>query len=161
MNMRIRTLWRVPVFCAAASWIGFYLTVYLGGPFFTVKTLGADGVIQLSADPVRSAIFNAALFVATLLVGGLWAFRSMTRSEIAISAAIASGIYLLMALAQLCVPNFPLFLSIRLAYIQNWTGTLSSFLLKVTDNLTLSVILSSFAPLLFLLFSKNDKQVCQ
>ena len=156
MKLRIQTLWKVPVYCAVSSWIGFYLTVYIGGFFFTVKSVGADGVTQVSADPIRSAIFNGALFLLVLLVGGLWAFRSMTRAEVAVSAGIASGIYLLMVLAQLYVSNFPLSLSITLAYIQNWTGTLSSFLLKLTNNLTLSVILSSFAPLMFIPFGRKS-----
>lgn len=152
---RIEALWKVPVYCAVSSWISFYLTVYLGGFFFTVKTAGADGVTQVSADPVRSAIFQAVLFLLVLLVGGLWAFRSMSKTEIAASAGIASATYLLIVLAQLSIPNFPLSLSITLAYIQNWTGILSSFLLKLTDNLTLSVILSSFAPLLFIPFGRK------
>ena len=155
MNVRIRTLWKVPVYCVVASWISFYLTVYLGGFFFTVKTVGADGVTQVSADPIRSAIFNMALFLIVLLIGGLWAFRSMSKAEIAVSSAIASGIFLLIVLAQLYIPSFPISLSIRLAYIQNWTGTVSSFLLKLTDNLTVSVILSSFSPMLFILFGRK------
>ena len=155
MNVRIRTLWKVPVYCVVASWISFFLTVYLGGFFFTVKTVGADGVTQVSADPIRSAIFNMALFLIVLLIGGLWAFRSMSKAEIAVSSAIASGIFLLIVLAQLYIPSFPISLSIRLAYIQNWTGTVSSFLLKLTDNLTVSVILSSFSPMLFILFGRK------
>lgn len=156
MKLRIHTLWKVPVYCAVSSWISFYLTVYIGGFFFTVKTIGADGVTQVSADPVRSAIFNAVLFFLVWLIGGLWALRSMTKAEVAVSAGIASGIYLLIALAQLYILNFPLSLSVTLAYIQNWTGALSSFLLKLTNNLTLSVILSSFAPLLFIPFGRKS-----
>ena len=156
MKLRIQTLWKVPVYCAISSWVSFYLTVYIGGFFFTVQTLGADGVTQVSADPIRSAIFNGVLFLLVLLIGGLWAFRSMTKAEVAVSAGIASIIYLLIVLAQLYIPNFPLSLSITLAYIQNWKATLSSFLLKLTNNLTLSVILSSFAPLLFIPFGKES-----
>ena len=155
MKMRMETLWKVPVYCAVASWISFYLTVYLGGFFFTVKTVGADGIMQVSADPMRSAIFNAVLFLIVLLVGGLWAFRSMSKAEVAVSSAIASGIYLLIVLAQLYIPGFPLSLSVTLAYIQNWTSTVSSLLLKATDNLTISVILSSFSPLLFIPFGRK------
>ena len=155
MKLRIQTLWKVPVYCAISSWVSFYLTVYIGGFFFAVQTLGADGVTQVSADPIRSAIFNGGLFLLVLLIGGLWAFRSMTKAEVAVSAGIASGIYLLLVLAQLYIPDFPLSLRITLAYIQNWTGTLSGFLLKLTNNLTLSVILSSFAPLLFIPFGKK------
>ena len=155
MKVRIQMLWKVPVYCAVASWISFYLTVYLGGFFFTVKTVGADGVTQVSADPIRSAIFNALLFLVVLLVGGLWAFRSMSKAEIAVSSTIASTIYLLIVLAQLFISSFPLSLSVTLAYIQNWTSTVSSFLLKLTDNLTVSVILSSFAPMLFIPFGRK------
>ena len=134
MKLRFNTLWRVPVFCIVFSWISYYITVYIGGFFFTVKTAGADGITQLSADPLHSAIFNGLLFLIVLLLGGLWAFRSMTKAEIGVSAAIASVIYLALALAQLYVPNFPLSLSVNLAMIQNWTGTLSSFLIKLTNN---------------------------
>lgn len=155
MKLRMQTLWKVPVFCAISSWISFYITVYLGGFFFTVQTMDADGVIHLSADPVRSAIFHGVLFLLVLLIGGLWVFRSMTKAEVAVSAGIASGIYLLIVLAQLYLPNFPLSLSIKLAYIQNWTGILSSFFLKLTDNLTVSAILSSFGPLLFIPFGRK------
>lgn len=157
MKIRVQTLWKVPVYCMFASWLSFYITVYLGGRFFTVRTVGADGVTQLSVDPVRSLVFELVLFLLVLLVGGLWAFRSMEKAELAVSSAIASGIYLLLVLAQLHVPNFPLSLSVTLAYIQNWTGTLASFILKLTSNLKLSVILSSFAPLLFIPFGRKNK----
>ena len=155
MKLRMQTLWKVPVFCAISGWISFYITVYLGGFFFTVQTMDADGVIHLSADPVRSAIFHGVLFLLVLLIGGILVFRSMTKAEVAVSAGIASGIYLLIVLAQLYLPNFPLSLSIKLAYIQNWTGILSSFLLKLTDNLTVAAILSSFGPLLFIPFGRK------
>jgi len=153
--IRIQTLWKVPVYCAVASWISFYLTAYMGGFFFTVKTVDADGIVNLSADPLRSAIFNAVLFLIIWLLGGLWVCRSMTKMEAAASAGIASGIYLLIVLAQLCMANFPLSLSVTLAYIQNWTAILSSFMLKLTDEIDLSVIVSCFAPLLFIPFGRK------
>lgn len=155
MKVRVQTLWKVPVYCMVSSWISFYITVYLGGFFFTVKTAGANGVTQISADPVRSAVFHTVLFLIVLLVGGLWALRTMSKKEIAVSAGIMSAIYLVIVLAQLYLPNFPLSLSVSLAYIQNWTGTVSSLLLNLTNNLTLSVILSSFAPLLFIPFGRK------
>lgn len=156
MNFRIKTLWKVPAYCAVSSWISFYLTVYIGGFFFTVQTIDADGRILLSADPVRSLIFNVVLVLAVLLVGGFWVLRSMTKAEIAVSAAIASGIYLLMVLAQLLIPEFPLEISVVLAYFQNWTGTLSSFLMKLGFELSAASVLSSFAPLLLIPFGKKN-----
>ena len=51
----------------------------------------------------------------------------MTKTEIAFSAAIISIIYRAVTLMQLYIMSFPLALSVKLAIIQNWTGTLSSF----------------------------------
>ncbi len=156
MKLRVNTLWRVPVFCIVFSWISYYLTVYIGGFFFTVQTVGANGITEVSADPLRSAIFNGFLFLTVLLLGGLWAFRSMTRTEIAVSAASISLLYLAVVLAQLYIPNFPLALSIRLASFQNWTGILSSFLVKLTENFQISVLLSNLAPFLFVPFGRKS-----
>ena len=156
MKLRVNTLWRVPVFCIVFSWISYYLTVYIGGFFFTVQTVGADGITEVSADPLRSAIFNGFIFLTILLLGGLCAFRSMTRTEIAVSAASISVLYLAVVLAQLYISNFPLTLSIRLASFQNWTGILSSFLVKLTDNFQISVVLSNLAPFLFVPFGRKS-----
>ena len=153
MKLRISTLWKVPVYCIIASWISFYVTVYLGGFFFVEQSVDTEGVIHASADPVRSAIFSGVLFLLVLFVGGLWAFRSMTKKEIALSAAIMCVIYLLIDLAQIMAPNFSTFLIF--AYIQNWTSTPASFLFSLTDNLVVSAILSSFVPLLFIPFGKK------
>ena len=84
VRIRPNTLWRVPVFCAAAGAAVFYLTVYLGRFFVIVETTGADGTTTVSADPLRSAILNGVFFILVLLAGTLWAFRSMTRREIAL-----------------------------------------------------------------------------
>ena len=156
MKLRINTLWRVPVFCIVFSWISYYLTVYIGGFFFTVQTVGADGITEVSADPLRSTIFNGFLFLTVLLLGGFWAFRSMTKAEIGVSAAIASAVYFVVVLAQLYIPSFPLSLSLKLAMIQNWTGTLSSLLITLTNNFQLSVLLSNLAPFLFVPFGKKS-----
>ena len=155
MRIRVSSLWRVPVFCAVASYLTFLVTVYLGGPFFAVETAGPDGGVILSADPVRSGLFNGALFVIVLQLGGLWAFRSMTKLEIAVSAAIASAAGLAVVLAQLYLPGFPLSLSMKLAYFQHWSSNVSSLLYKWTENFDFSVIAASFAPFMFVPFGKK------
>ncbi len=154
MKIRSNTLWRVPVFCAVASLVSFMVTVYLGGFFFGSQTVRPDGVIELSINPLRSAIFNVALFVGILLIGGFWFRRCMTRKEIAVSAAIASLIYLAIVLTQICWPDFPLSASIVLAYFQNWTSEVSSLLFRLTNNVNLSAILACFCPMLFVFFGK-------
>lgn len=155
MKMRLHTLWRVPVFCTAASWISFYFTVYFGRYFFVVKTVSADGVMQVSADPFRSAIFNGGLFLIVLLWGGLWAFQSMTKAEIAVSSAILSTIYLALSLIEIYLPGFPASLGAKLATFQNWSGILASFILRLTNHFNFSVLLSTLAPFLFVPFGKK------
>ena len=158
MKFRITQLWKVPVFCLISSIISFLVTVYWGGRFFTVETTGPDGIPIISIDPIRSAVFNGALFVIVLLLGGFWAFRGMTKSEIALSAAIISGIYFSITLTQLYLPDFPVSLSLMLAYLQNWTGTIASALYKITGNFQFSVLVANFAPFQFVPFGcKLDK----
>lgn len=155
MHIRLHTLWRVPVYCLISSYVSFYVTAYLGAAFSVVQTVGADGVTNVSADPVRSAIFDAALFLIVLALGGLWAFRTMTRAEIAASAGIISMVYLIVVVLQLTLPSFPLSLSVQLAKFFNWTGTVSSWLLRLTDYLAFSTIAACFAPLPFIPFGRK------
>lgn len=131
MKLRPGTLWRVPVFCIIASWLSYYITIY-GGFFYVVRTTGADGAVEVSVDPLRSTLFQGVLFLAILLLGGLWAFRSMTKLEIAASAALISAVYLVVILLQLYLPGFPPALSVWLAPFQNWKGILSSLLQRCT-----------------------------
>lgn len=156
MTIRPQTLWRVPVFCAAASAVTFYLTVYLGRFFFVVETTGADGVPVISADPLRSALFNGVLFVLVLLAGGLLAFRSMTRREIAASAALFAGIDLVLCLIQLLAPDLLSPLLVPVALIQNWTAVPTSALYHLTGHLPVSALAACFSPFLFVPFGKRS-----
>ena len=155
MKLRPGTLWRVPVFCIIASWLSYYITIY-GGFFYVVRTTGADGAVEVSVDPLRSTLFQGVLFLAILLLGGLWAFRSMTKLEIAASAALISALYLVVILLQLYLPGFPPALSVWLAPFQNWKGILSSLLLRFM-NFHLALAASAFAPFLFVPFGRRQK----
>ena len=155
MKLRPGTLWRVPVFCIIASWLSYYITIY-GGFLYVVRTTGADGAVEVSVDPLRSTIFQGVLFLAILLLGGLWAFRSMTKLEIAASAALISAVYLVVILLQLYLPGFPPALSVWLAPFQNWKGILSSLLLRFM-NFHLALSASAFAPFLFVPFGRRQK----
>lgn len=154
----MKSLWRVPVLCLAGSWIGFYLTVYMERFFFLVKNQGQNGIPEIYVDPVRSLIFNLVLFFLILFVGGIWFLRGMTKKEIALSAAITSGIYLVITVLQISVPMY--FGNINgnmiLAIFQNWPNTLISTLYRITDNFTiLFTFLSCFCPFLFVFFGKS------
>lgn len=155
MKLRPGTLWRVPVFCIIASWLSYYITIY-GGFLYVVRTTGADGAVEVSVDPLRSTLFQGVLFLAILLLGGLWAFRSMTKLEIAASAALISAVYLVVILLQLYLPGFPPALSVWLAPFQNWKGILSSLLLRFM-NFHLALAASAFAPFLFVPFGRRQK----
>ena len=155
MKLRPGTLWRVPVFCIIASWLSYYITIY-GGFLYVVRTTGADGAVEVSVDPLRSTLFQGVLFLAILLLGGLWAFRSMTKLEIAASAALISALYLVVLLLQLYLPGFPPALSVWLAPFQNWKGILSSLLLRFM-NFHLALAASAFAPFLFVPFGRRQK----
>lgn len=155
MKLRPRTLWRVPVFCIIASWLSYYITIY-GEFFYVVRTTGADGAVEVSVDPLRSTLFQGVLFLAILLLGGLWAFRSMTKLEIAASAALISALYLVVILLQLYLPGFPPALSVWLAPFQNWKGILPSLLLRFI-NFHLALAASAFAPFLFVPFGRRQK----
>ena len=150
MTIRPQTLWRVPVFCAVASAVSFYLTVYLGRFFIVVETPGPDGT------PVLSALLNGALFVLVLLAGGLLVFRSMTRREIAVSAAIFAGIDLVLCLIQLLAPDLLLPLLFPVALIQNWTAAPTSALYHLTGHLPVSALAACLAPFLFVPFGKRS-----
>ncbi len=156
MKLRLHTLWRVPVFCTLASIATYYLTLYFGGTIFGVQTVGANGVIELSVDPVRSALFHGVLFFAVLLLGGLWFFASMSRAELAVSSGILSAIYFAILLVQLYCPGLPISFGVFLAPFQNWTGTVSSWLLQITGHFTSSVLLSAFTPFLFVAFGRRQ-----
>ena len=156
MKAGIKNLWKVPVYCMIASWISFYFIVYIGRFFFMIKTIDTDGITHVSVNSVGYVIVDIAIFLIVLLIGGLWVFRSMTKAEVAISAGIMSAIYLLTVFVQMYVPDLPIALSDSLIYIQTWMGTLSSLLAKLTDHRSISIILSSFAPLLFILFARKS-----
>ena len=54
MHIRLRTLWRVPVFCLISSYVSFYVTVYLGSAFFVVRTMGPTALPMCL--PTRSGV---------------------------------------------------------------------------------------------------------
>ena len=161
MKIRLKTLWRVPVFCLAAGWLTSYITIHMGW-FFAVQTPGEDGVINVSVDPIRGELLHAALFALVLLIGGLWLFRSMTRAEIAVSATIVVTFYLIIVVAELIVPNcffnVSPSLSIALILLQDWKTNLSSLLWAITDQFELSLVVSCFAPFLFVPFGRKAAQ---
>ena len=156
----MKNLWKVPVLCLAGSWVGFYLSVYMQRFFFLLKTVGEDGNMIVSADPVRSSIFSWVLFFLILVAGGLFLLRGMTKKEIALSAAIISGVYLILTVVQI---NFQLYFgningNALLSIFQTWPNTLTKILCQITGNATiLFTFLCCFSPFLFVFFGKSKE----
>ena len=156
----MKNLWRVPVLCLAGSWVGFYLSVYMQRFFFLVKTVGENGIPEISVDPVRSSIFSWVLFFLILVAGGLFLLRGMTKKEIALSAAIISGVYLILTVVQI---NFQLYFgningNALLSIFQTWPNTLTKILCQITGNATiLFTFLCCFSPFLFVFFGKSKE----
>ena len=156
MKIRINTLWRVPVFCLVCSCISSYVTMYFGGYFFAVIEVGVDGVTSISADPLRASIFHGVLFSIVLLLGGLWAFRTMTKLEITVSAAIISAIYLAIILMELYWPHFPVSIRLELFVFFDWVSTVSVGLFRMTGLSNFSSIVACFSPFLFVPFGRTS-----
>ncbi len=157
MKIRLATLWRVPAFCALAGHLCSYAVICFGRYVFIEKVVGPDGVVQGSIDPVRSLLFNIMLFVLFLLLGGLLAFRGMTRAEVAASAAIFAGFSLVMTVLQICVPDLSSSIAWSLAQLQQWSGMAGSWLARLGIPLYLATILSCLTPFLFVLFPKKER----
>lgn len=154
MKIRIHTLWRVPVWCAAAGILCYLLTVYLAGLLFVTRTVEADGSVGMATDPLRALAVHGVLFAAVLLAGGLWAFRSMTKGEIAGSAAIAAVLGIGLTLLCQAVPAT----AAVLAPVMEWSSELSSIFSRLTgENPPWLIWLCRFAPFLFVPFGKSAR----
>lgn len=156
MNIRVRTLWRVSVFGLLASLLCYWLTIFPGYLFYVKRTELGDGSVEVSTDPLRTLLFEGVLFLLVLLVGGLWAFRPMTRREIACSAALLVLPLLAVVLAQLLLPSFPLKVSLFLARFYTWTGSLAYLLTRCSLPLPAATVAAQFAPLLFIPFGRRQ-----
>ena len=156
MAIRKNLLWNVPVYCLAVSWLCYWLTILLGRYIYVVKTVGADGVISASIDPVRSTLFSLVLFLIFLLIGGLWVFRTMTKQEIALSAGIISMFYLIITLLEITVPGFPTSISLIFAKFIYWPGILYSLAFELVGPTPLLLAAACFAPMLFIPFGKKN-----
>jgi len=150
MKIRPKQLWKVPVFCIVCGFVCLFLTLSIGGFFFREKTVMEDGITKLSINGTRSAIWSGFLFAAGLLAGGLWAFRSMTKAELALSAAIITAVY-----CVLYAMHLPGVSTLYMGFT-GWITNLYTVLHQLTKQSDLSQWLSCLAPLLFIPFGKKS-----
>lgn len=157
MKIRGNTLWRVPVFCMLASVVCYCLTIYLGGMFYAVKTVEADGTIQACIDPFRAMIFELVLFVAALLAGGFLIVRSMNRAEIAVSATIAVVLCLVLRGVIYVASQFAPVAVVWLLPLLEWSSELNTVLVRLIRHSGATYGISLLAPFLLVFFGKGKK----
>lgn len=155
MKIRNKILWKVPIFCIAAGIIAFNAVVFLLGRF-TIVTL-PDGTI--TSDNSRVLIIYGAIFIVTLIVGGMVFFRNMTRKEIFFSASIIVAVSLILVLTQWAFnlttgPGAVFFM--YASQIFEWSSIVPQLLYRVNENLWLGAFIGSLTPYLFIPFGKKE-----
>lgn len=155
-NIRKNTLWRVPTFCVAASLITYYFSMYVIGRFALV--IQSDGTI--ATDFKRQFFIYGIMFVVTLIIGGMFVFRNMTKKEIFISASIMVVFSILIDIIQwlyTIIVGSNIFLSLYVSQIFYWSNFISHILSLTNIQFEIGVILAQLAPYLFVLFGRKSK----
>lgn len=153
MKLRKETLWRIPLYYPLASYISFYLLVWLYS-FCVVKTVGADGVTNVRMHPVATTLIGLSVLLGVLLLGGFWLCRTMTRREVAISAGILSAVYVLWVLSEIRFPGWDASSSATAVMCLN--AKVGSLLSRLTHQFELSALISCFTPMLFVPFGRTS-----
>ena len=156
MKIRKGIFWRVPLFCILAGVIAFNMIVFLLGRFAIVRL--PDWTI--TTDNTRMLIIYGAIFIVTLIVGGMVFFRNMTRKEIFFSASIIVAINWIMILTQWAFnlttgPGAIFFM--YASQIFEWSSIVPLLLYRVNENLLLGAFIGSLMPYLFIPFGKKEQ----
>lgn len=148
-----KTWWSVPLYCMAASWIGYHLEISLLGRW-AVVTL-PDGALAI--DSVRSMILSAVLFLAVVGIGGFLFFRRMTRREIFCSASILVVMNVVLGIFTYQTQHTFLAAALLWAQLSQWDDVFSKLLYELGLNEWLrAAVLWILPPYTFLLFGKRE-----
>lgn len=157
MKAKMSIIWKVPVFCAVAGVIAYYLVVFWLGRF-AIVTL-PDGTITV--DHTRELIIYGAMFVVTLIFGGLVFFRNMTQKEIFFSATIIVAVGLMMNLTQwafnLTTGTGAVFFMYA-SRIFEWSSVVQLLVYRVSGNIWIGAFIGSLTPYLFIPFGKKAQE---
>jgi hypothetical protein len=113
-----------------------------------------DGAITM--DTTRWLIIYGAMFLGTLLIGGL--VRNMTRKEIFFSASIVVLYGVILMLIQWAFhpsTNTGLLRMIYLLRLFEWCTFVSEIFFRLNDNIWFGIVLKVMTPYLFVLFGKR------
>lgn len=161
MGVRKNTLWRVPLYGIVAGIVSYYLVVYVLGRFMIVTL--ADGTVTI--DDTRSLILYGAIFVAAVLIGGVFFFRKMTKLEIFLSATILVAIQMAITLLERIIfggtgiSGTAGVVFMYLYRISTWSSIVSQLVIRGSENLMdliwVGAFVENLAPYLFVLFGRK------
>jgi hypothetical protein len=157
MNIQKKSLWNVPLFCVISGIVVYILSVQILFPMAIVRL--PDGVV--TSNNTLVLIIYGAIFVVTLLIGGLVFFRNMTRKELVLSASIVVlyGAILLFIQWAFRLRTGPAVLPmIYLFRPFEWCSFVSQIFFKISDNLWLGAAVEVLTPYLFVLFGKKSSE---
>lgn len=150
------SIWRVPLICVIAGFL--YVPIY-------VRIMVRFGILESGMLDYRiSFVTSIGLFLATLLLGGGLLLRKRTRKEIFVSASVMVIYGLILHLLRLIMHSTSGLVAVVLLRHSEpfeWTFSphLSSYLYEQTGHsLPLLGWLSSFEPLLFVVFGQKSNQ---
>lgn len=155
MKNRKKTLWRVVLYFPVASLISGYLRVALSS-FYMHRMTNPDGTLSAVVNPLKEGLVNGCLLLVVILIGGIVFFRTMSRKEIARSAAILTAIEVILVLLEQVAPNFiraifigPLWMMFSLF------SMVASYIAKVLPVPMLPHLIAALTPMVFVLFGKE------
>lgn len=150
MEKMKKSWWKVPLYCLAASWIRFQLTIRLGR--LVLVTL-PDG--SVSADETRWMLISGVLFALTIALGGLVFFRKMTRRELLRSAAVMAALNAVCGLTAYYIQGmFALYWS----ELTEWDIFVAQLLFDLGLNQWVSAAVLWLLPFVFVLFGRKDTE---
>lgn len=146
-----KSWWKVPLYCTAASFLCFVLTVRIFGQF-TLTTL-PDGTITV--DNTRWMILSSLLFLAVIVAGGILVFRKMTRKELFYSASVLVAVNVLFGLISYKAQGM---FAVYWSMFSEWNSFVAELLVRINLNPWVSAVIIWLLPYLFILFGKKDVQ---
>lgn len=156
MNIRPKTLWKVPVYCICAGFISFWLVVHL---------IAKIGVIILPDGSISTSTTNATLleifiFAATMGIG-YFLFRNMTKKEIFWSATIIVTILLILQIYQVFMFKIDIAAANAVGmwnvYATEWCRIIPLVCQYIIPGQWVAAFVCCFVPYTFIIFGKKEK----
>ena len=155
MKNRKKTLWKVVLYFPIASLIGGYLRVALSS-LYMHRVTNPDGTLSAVVDPLKEGLVNGGLLLVVILIGGIVFFRTMSRKEIAQSAAILTAIEVILVLLEQVAPNFIRTIFIGpLGMMFSLFSMVASYIAIVLPVPVLPHLIAALTPMVFVFFGRK------